>query len=246
MRVLNKKIMCKKNIVLLLLLLSVVNAFSKKNKTPKGMVVCTGGFFEKVSNDSTYTELKMVKGFFISNEITNKEFRKFYDYLKEHNEKFLTHINTQPFKDDANKENYFFNPRFNDYPVVGISKTAANMYCIWKTEQENKNLKKNKKKINKYRLPTEIEWVYLFERSKVKIGTECSELVPSKEGVLSKLGPYNLNNNVSEFTSSIQIQNGQEVCVIRGGSFCSPSVKQRLISNEQTAKDIGFRIARNF
>jgi hypothetical protein len=66
---------------------------------------------------------------------------------------------------------YFWNPFYDDYPVVGISKKQAEAFLNWKTAQEQKKLNKKGKGewIVKYELPTEYEWE-IVEGANVKDG----------------------------------------------------------------------------
>ena len=59
------------------------------------------------------------------------------------------------------KEMYFSNPEYNYYPVINISREAAEMYCKWLTDETNKYLtEKGKPTINEVRLPSNAEWTY--------------------------------------------------------------------------------------
>ncbi len=52
---------------------------------------------------------------------------------------------------------YFQHPAYNQYPVVGISYEAANVFCQWLTNQYNQNPNRKFKKIA-FQLPTKTEW----------------------------------------------------------------------------------------
>lgn len=52
---------------------------------------------------------------------------------------------------------YYRHPNYNDYPVVGVSWEAANLFCKWLTEKYNSYAKRKYKKVL-FRLPTEKEW----------------------------------------------------------------------------------------
>lgn len=114
-----------------------------------------------------------VQAFFMTNEVTNKEYKEFLDYVVSHPDSSLyyyerkdgsTFIRQVPFSqirptlidslamakkyphgtDLYNKyKNYFSDKKYDDFPVVGVSYDAAKYYCIWKTRLENETLKKN-------------------------------------------------------------------------------------------------------
>ena len=59
------------------------------------------------------------------------------------------------------KKYYFRHPKYNNYPVVGISKESALAYCSWLTAKINNQLINDKDHLVKkiiIRLPTHREW----------------------------------------------------------------------------------------
>ncbi len=52
---------------------------------------------------------------------------------------------------------YFQHEAYSDYPVVNITKEAAELYCKWLTEQYNQAPKRKYRRV-RFRLPTEQEW----------------------------------------------------------------------------------------
>lgn len=102
-------------------------------------------------------------------EVTNFEYRTFlFDLLIQgRNDEFLKAKPDQNAWLDfsfggypAFKEHYFSNKAFNDYPVVGISREGAELYCKWLSEEVRKYVGPEKEaQYNDVRLPLRVEWV---------------------------------------------------------------------------------------
>ncbi len=133
--------------------------------------------------------------------------------------------------------NYFSNPAYNDYPVVGVTWEQANAFCAWRTDYLLKGLGAEARFIQRYRLPTEAEWEYA---ARGKDGTEfpwdnidtksedgCfyanfkpdkgnytkdGNLITSKVGIYSSNsnGLYDMAGNVAEWTSTTYTEAGLE------------------------------------
>lgn len=131
--------------------------------------------------------------------------------------------------------NYFSNPTFNDYPVVGVTWEQANAFCAWRTDYLLKGLNGAAKYIQRYRLPTEAEWEFAargkdgtefpWENADVKNGDGCyyanfkpdrgnytkdGNLITSKTGIYAanSNGLYDMAGNVAEWTSTIYTEAG--------------------------------------
>lgn len=113
-----------------------------------------------------------VQSFYMqTTEITNLQYRTFLADLliQKRNEDYLMAKPKQdmwvkkfPYSYNEPMQNmYFWHPAYDDYPVVNISRKAAEMYCAWLTIEANKVLQaENKPLINDVRIPADIEWAY--------------------------------------------------------------------------------------
>ena len=131
--------------------------------------------------------------------------------------------------------NYFSNPAYNDYPVVGVTWEQANAFCAWRTEYLLRGLGGEAKFVQRYRLPTEAEWEYAargksgsefpWENEDVKSGDGCfyanfkpdrgnytkdGNLITSRVGIYTanSNGLYDMAGNVAEWTSTIYTEAG--------------------------------------
>ena len=132
---------------------------------------------------------------------------------------------------------YFSNPAYDDYPVVGVTWEQANAFCAWRTNFLLKGLGGAAKNIQRYRLPTEIEWEYAargksgnpfpWESGEVKSDKGCfyanfkpdrgnytqdGSLITSRCGIFSanSNGLYDMAGNVAEWTSTVYTEAGVE------------------------------------
>ena len=212
-----------------------------------------------------------VNGFWMSEEITNKQFREFIDDLKANPNDSLGLINLNKvmkgqdlknvitfysYKDvldnityskgwngEHSFENYFYSEKYNDYPVVGISFESSRLFCIWKTRQLNNHREKNGLPyIADFRLPTEIEWLYAAQGTEEgNVQTAFSELRPSKSGDSNIYGLHNMNSNVSEWTIN-KSEEGEGI--IKGSSWKKTiNINERIIKPvDYKSNSVGFRI----
>jgi len=133
--------------------------FDAGQKPPLGMVAVEGGSFtmgqvqDDVMFDWNTTPKKLhVRSFFMDEaEVTNSEYFLYVQYMKNvfpPSEENYKHIYNSILPDtlvwrkslgntDLLSENYFRNPAYSDYPVVGVSWSQANEYCKWRTNAVN-------------------------------------------------------------------------------------------------------------
>lgn len=133
--------------------------------------------------------------------------------------------------------NYFSNPTYNDYPVVGVTWEQANAFCAWRTDYLLKGLGAAAKYVQRYRLPTEAEWEYAargkdqnefpWDNEDVASGKGCfyanfkpdngnytkdGNLITSRTGIYqpNSNGLYDMAGNVAEWTSTVYTEAGVE------------------------------------
>lgn len=140
---------------------------------------------------------------------------------------------------NANNERYmklyFSSPVYNDYPVVGVTWEQANAFCAWRTEYLMQGIGREARYIQRYRLPTELEWEYAargkegnefpwsdknmkndkgcyYANFKPDRGnyTEDGNLITSKVGIYgaNSNGLYDMAGNVAEWTSTVYTESG--------------------------------------
>ena len=130
---------------------------------------------------------------------------------------------------------YFNHPNYDNYPVVGVSWEQANAFCAWRTEYLLKGLGAQAKWIQRYRLPSEVEWEfaargkeankYPWEQNDTKSEEGCyyanykpgdgnytkdGSLITSQCGIFSanSNGLYDMAGNVAEWTSTVYTEAG--------------------------------------
>lgn len=140
---------------------------------------------------------------------------------------------------NANNEKYmrlyFSSADYNDYPVVGVTWEQASAFCVWRTNYLLRGLGREARQLQRYRLPTEIEWEYAARgkegnpfpwtstEMKDKKGCYYANFKPDKGNytddgnlITSRCGMYGANSNgivdmagnVAELTSTVYTQGG--------------------------------------
>lgn len=140
---------------------------------------------------------------------------------------------------NANNEtymrNYWASPAYGDYPVVGVTWEQAQAFCVWRTEYLLRGLGPQARYVQRYRLPSELEWEYaargkegnpypwesetvqndkgcFYANFKPDEGnyTEDGNLITSKVGIYgaNSNGLFDMAGNVAEWTSTVYTSGG--------------------------------------
>ncbi len=143
----------------------------QKKEMLKSFVKLNKYKFSYIPSGSFKNKNLSVQGFYMQNtEVTNLEYRTFLkdlliqrrtaEYIKARpNEKMWTVVCGEDNKPMENL--YFSHIAYNQYPVCNISREAAEMYCVWLTQELIKSNYLNKNThLNSVRIPSRTEWIY--------------------------------------------------------------------------------------
>ena len=117
---------------------------------------------------------------------------------------------------NANNEQYmkyyFSSANYNDYPVVGVTWEQAEAFCAWRTNYLLKGMGAQARFIQRYRLPTEVEWEYAARGKEGNPYPWEGIEAKSKEGCFyaNSNGLYDMAGNVAEWTSTVYTEAGVE------------------------------------
>ena len=130
---------------------------------------------------------------------------------------------------------YFSSAAYNDYPVVGVTWEQAEAFCAWRTQYLLRGMGPQARYIQRYRLPTEIEWEYaargkegnpfpwdgtetkndkgcFFANFKPDKGnyTDDGNLITSRTGIYgaNSNGLFDMAGNVAEWTNTVYTESG--------------------------------------
>jgi gliding motility-associated lipoprotein GldK len=144
---------------------------------------------------------------------------------------------------------YFWHPKYDDYPVVGVNWHQANAFCVWRTiRKANYWNQIGLPNTEDFRLPTEYEWEYAARGNRIgnkyawggpytrnSKGCMMANFKPLRGnygadgGVYpvradsyfpNDFGLYNMNGNVSEWTwTDYQVANNAIVHDLNGQNY---------------------------
>lgn len=155
--------------ILTIIIASVLVSFSiQKKPSSKQAMKTLNSFCKYVSSGSTVIEGDTIsgQGFYMSQEITNFQYKEFLDDLKKNGEieklktaAIDTNLWNTAFGSQNNKykDYYHIHPAYRNYPVVNITKGGAELYCEWLS---NKYTGSSAGELSlKFRIPTRVEYV---------------------------------------------------------------------------------------
>ncbi|MEO9964726.1 MAG: SUMF1/EgtB/PvdO family nonheme iron enzyme [Reichenbachiella sp.] len=176
------------------LLLQNVNEHSEQS-------VFYEGFFDpwkqkENKNNPLYFQLYIVpphtipvfkKVYIDATEVANIHYHEFLHFV-ERDSGVAIHDSYLPVLDDKYMDDYYNNPEFYFFPVIGINPLSAQTYCDWRARNLNEGLQvflENESKYKKYRyvgrLPSEHEWKRAAGHSAKEIKDRTHEL--NKKGL---------------------------------------------------------------
>lgn len=105
-----------------------------------------------------------VEGFYMmATEVSNLHYKEYLAYLERNGaleELEKARVHTDGWKDEPYKQTYFDHPAYENYPVVNITKEAAEAYCSFLEETLNRTGQvKEGYKVVHCRLPVRSEWI---------------------------------------------------------------------------------------
>lgn len=234
--------------------------------------------------------------FYISDEISNREYREFTDWVRDNPDEIwylvrekIFRKNPEPgktkvwkiprfysmsdvlpklidsdamYRIDPKYKNYFTDEKYDDYPVVGVSRNAAEFYCEWLLKLETKTivLRKGQTAPNGmrvkekeilmtgpgygyYRIPLDMEWQYVSRQPYRKSFKNDYKLHKVTEGADNRWGILHLHDNVSEWVTISDDTLG--ICT--GDNWLTERQPSIIRMNPDSSKGyIGFRIVRTY
>jgi formylglycine-generating enzyme required for sulfatase activity len=151
---------------LIALTLGLTGFSSNKKKLKKRI-----GAFVLINTEmaDSATAVNLPKTYYLfEKEVTNLYYREFLYYIKNNNPEELAEIEIDTAAwsrstlnyPEAFQQHYHEHEAYNEYPVVNISKAAAERYCTWLGEMLKETYLKDVDFEYEIRLPTKAEWQF--------------------------------------------------------------------------------------
>lgn len=127
------------------------------------------------------------KTYIDATEVANIHYQEFLHFVERDSGQAI-HDSYMPMLDEKYMNDYYNNPEFYFFPVVGINPQSAQTYCDWRAKNLNEGLQvflENESKYKRYRyvgrLPTEHEWKRAAGHSSKEIKDRTYEI--NKKGM---------------------------------------------------------------
>ena len=124
-----------------------------------------------------------------------------------------------------------------EHPVTPVSKIMADRFCEWLTKHEQ--MLGRISKTARYRLPTNDEWSQFAKDLPMRRPASFTE--PAATSPANALGLFDLEGNVSEWTSSLASVTNDGDFIVRGASYTNDATQQKARAIIQT-DGTGFRM----
>ena len=154
-----------KKIILLILFAGILLSSFKSNEE-KLLSKTIRDSYQYIPSGYTIKEGKKihVQAFYMmSTEVSNLNYKEFLAFLERNQlsqKQEIAKTREDGWNDEVFQKTYFRHPAYDDYPVVNITKKAAQLYCDWLEETLNHSghIKEGYQVVD-CRLPTSQEWI---------------------------------------------------------------------------------------
>jgi hypothetical protein len=163
------------------------------------------------------------------------------------------------YKIDKRFKDYFTDSRFDEFPVVGVSRNAAEYYCRWlnlvQIETKTKRLKVKGRlfpakvttatnSTGTYRLPSELEWQNVSNHQYKRRFQNDYSLHRVTEGASNVRRIFHIHDNVSEWV----ISENDTLGLSRGGNWIEKdiAIDQYRLHPDSSNGYTGFRIVMTY
>ncbi len=173
--------MKKRLFLALAIIFSVVSLYSQNGFNLKSLHLFPEGELVDSSNITV-----TFRPFYLSAQITNVDFREFWDFVKANPDNELKWVEMPKLSDDNSKpqptikkikysdiatisfnqenwpnENYFYSEEYNYSPVIGISSDLKFYFCVWLTDRLHSNSSDSEVSYSSnYYIPSEYQLEY--------------------------------------------------------------------------------------
>ena len=149
--------------ILFLSLAFIICSFTGKKDNPFNKTLQKKYTYVPSGEVMVDTVKKSVNGFYMmKTEVSNLDYKEFLYHLKTEGETQklkIAKVHVEGWESKQFENTYFDHPSYHDYPVVNITKEAANLYCQFLKKMLNRNDGLKGYKVVECRLPIREEWM---------------------------------------------------------------------------------------